>query len=240
MRKEQSFILYILTALLALFLVSCSHTKYVEIPVETIKTEYIQQIKYDSIYSRDSIYIQSRGDTVYINKTNYKYKYLLRTDTVCKTDSVPYPVRVEVEREVNKMIKGIDKYINDIETNINTDSKKLSHFKSLDQYNETMSNILVNQNLIVLSIKENISAMLDVQNNLNAKIEYQNQDVYKIFINFNSIIKTKDELNDITKKIGSYSSFSHTDIEALSNIISTHRKKSSFTFAPIIALLKKS
>ena len=28
--------------------------------------------------------------------------------------------------------------------------------------------------------------------------------------------------------------------EALSNIINTHRKKSSFTFAPIIALLKKS
>ena len=103
MRKEQSFILYILTALLALFLVSCSHTKYVEVPVETIKTEYIQQIKYDSIYSKDSIYIQSKGDTVYINKTNYKYKYLLRTDTICKIDSIPYPVRVEVEREVNKL-----------------------------------------------------------------------------------------------------------------------------------------
>ncbi|MEI0602964.1 methyl-accepting chemotaxis protein [Brachyspira alvinipulli] len=145
-----------------------------------------------------------------------------------------------IEREVNKMIKGIDKYINDIETNINTDSKKLSHFKSLDQYNETMSNILVNQNLIVLSVKENIAAILEVQNNLNSKIDYQNQDISKIFNNFNNMIKAKNELNDITKKIGNYSSFSHTDIEALSNIINTHRKKSSFTFAPIIALLKKS
>lgn len=127
-----------------------------------------------------------------------------------------------------------------MENNINNDSKKLSHFKSLEQYNEVMSNILVNQNLIVLSIKENISAMLEVQNNLNSKIEYQNQDVYKIFNNFNNVIKSKDDLNEITKKIGNYSSFSHTDIEALSNIINTHRKKSSFTFAPIIALLKKS
>ena len=103
-----------------------------------------------------------------------------------------------------------------------------------------MSNILVNQNLIVLSIKENISAMLEVQNNLNSKIEYQNQDIYKIFNNFNNVIKSKDDLDEITKKIGNYSSFSHTDIEALSNIINTHRKKSSFTFAPIISLLKKS
>ena len=51
---------------------------------------------------------------------------------------------------------------------------------------------------------------------------------------------TNQPFRIITKKIGNYSSFSHTDIEALSNIINTHRKKSSFTFAPIIALLKKS
>lgn len=145
-----------------------------------------------------------------------------------------------ISDEVSNITSNIDNLINEIENDITSDSKKLSNFKSLEQYNEVMANILVNQNLIVLSIKENISAMLDVQNNLNAKIEYQNQDVYKIFNNFNNIIKTKDELNDITKKIGSYSSFSHTDIEALSNIINTHRKKSSFTFAPIIALLKKS
>ncbi|WP_300368646.1 methyl-accepting chemotaxis protein [Brachyspira sp.] len=145
-----------------------------------------------------------------------------------------------ISKEINRISETIDKFILEIENNISTDSKKLSHFKSLEQYNEVMSNILVNQNLIVLSIKENVAAMLEVQNNLNAKIEYQNQDVYKIFNNFDNIIKAKDELNDITKKIGSYSSFSHTDIKALSNIINTHRKKSSFTFAPVIALLKKS
>ena len=145
-----------------------------------------------------------------------------------------------IAKEINKISDTIDKFIEEMENNINTDSKKLSNFKSIEQYNEVMSNILINQNLIVLSIKENISAMLEVQNNLNSKIEYQNQDVYKIFNNFNNIIKSKDELNEITKKIGNYSSFSHTDIEALSNIINTHKKKSSFTFAPIIALLKKS
>ncbi|WP_304331797.1 methyl-accepting chemotaxis protein, partial [Brachyspira innocens] len=121
-----------------------------------------------------------------------------------------------ISEEVSNISANIDNLINEIENDISSDSKKLSNFKSLEQYNEVMSNILLNQNLIVLSIKENITAMLDVQNNLNSKIEYQNQDVYKIFNNFNNIIKTKDELNDITKKIGSYSSFSHNDIEALS------------------------
>ena len=145
-----------------------------------------------------------------------------------------------IAKEINRIIDTIDKFIEEMENTINTDSKKLSHFKSLEQYNDVMSNILVNQNLIVLSIKENISAMLEVQNNLNSKIEYQNQDIYKIFNNFNNVIKSKDDLDEITKKIGNYSSFSHTDIEALSNIINTHRKKSSFTFAPIISLLKKS
>lgn len=145
-----------------------------------------------------------------------------------------------ITKEVNRISENIDKFIKEIENNINTDSAKLSHFKSIEQYNDAMSNILANQNLIVLSIKENISAMLEVQNNLNSKIEYQNQDVYKIFNNFNNIIKSKDELNEITKKIGNYSSFMHTDIEALSNIINTHRNKSSFTFAPIISLLKRS
>ena len=145
-----------------------------------------------------------------------------------------------IKEEVKKITDSIDALMIKIENDISSDAKKLSHFKSLEQYSEVMSNILSNQNSIVLSIKENIAAMLEVQNNLNAKIEYQNQDVYKIFNNFNNIIKVKDELDDIAKKIGSYSSFSHTDIEALSNIINTHRKKSSFTFAPIIALLKKS
>ena len=145
-----------------------------------------------------------------------------------------------MQKEINKIIEYIDSYIVDIENNINSESKKLTHFKLIEEYNESISNILSNQNLIVLSIKENILAIFDVQNNINSKIEYQNQDINKIFNNFDNIIKSKDQLNEIAKKIGSYSSFSHTDIETLSNIINSHKKKSSFTFAPIITLLKKS
>ena len=52
--------------LLLIIVISCkTTTKVVEIPVETIKTEYIEQIKYDSIYHKDSIYIMQKGTDHY-------------------------------------------------------------------------------------------------------------------------------------------------------------------------------
>jgi len=74
---------------------SC-RTQYV--PIETVKHDsvYINRIKYDSIYHKDSIYILVKGDTVY--KFQYKYQYrdkLIRdTVNVTKRDSIPYPVEV--------------------------------------------------------------------------------------------------------------------------------------------------
>ena len=57
------FLLFFLTTI-----ISCTTTKTIEVPVEAIKTEYIEQVKYDSIYSKDSIYIMQKGDTIYNNK----------------------------------------------------------------------------------------------------------------------------------------------------------------------------
>ena len=78
-----------------IWLCSCQ-TQY--IPVETVKTEhrYVDRVQYDSIYKHDSTMIYRDGDTVYLNKYNYLYKYLYlnRVDSFVKTDSiqVPYPV----------------------------------------------------------------------------------------------------------------------------------------------------
>ena len=47
---------YLCTLLLIMIISSCkTATKVVEIPVETIKKEYINSIKIDSVYVRDSI-----------------------------------------------------------------------------------------------------------------------------------------------------------------------------------------
>lgn len=87
---------------LAAILYSCKSTQYV--PVETIKrdTTYISQIKIDSIYHRDSIYVEHKGDTVYLSKYKYLYKYIEKHDTLWreKTDTIQvvYPVEAQLTK----------------------------------------------------------------------------------------------------------------------------------------------
>ena len=82
---------------------SCKQTEYIEVPVETVKTEYI--VKKDSVYLRDSInvFTEVKGDTVYINKIKYQLKESVRTDTLVRTASIPVVVKVKEYVEVNKL-----------------------------------------------------------------------------------------------------------------------------------------
>ena len=78
---------------MTLLLGSCKvKEKIVEVPIPQIKTEikYIDKVKYDSIYLKDSVYIIQKGDTVYNNKVayRYKYKYLKDTITINKADTI--------------------------------------------------------------------------------------------------------------------------------------------------------
>ena len=94
------------TLFLLLFLttiISCTSTKTIEVPVETIKTEYIEQVKYDSIYSKDSIYIMQKGDTIYNNKVQYLYKYKYLRDTINITDTIPKIVTVKDTQYINQL-----------------------------------------------------------------------------------------------------------------------------------------
>ena len=94
------------TLFLLLFLttiISCTTTKVVEVPVETIKTEYIEQVKYDSIYSKDSIYIMQKGDTIYNNKVQYLYKYKYLRDTINITDTIPKIVTIKDTQYINQL-----------------------------------------------------------------------------------------------------------------------------------------
>lgn len=99
----------ILIAVLLLILSSCTATKLVEvekpIPVETVRTEYINKLYRDSIFVHDSIDRYIKGDTVFQYKYKYIYKYFNRTDTICKTDSIQVPVKIKSTeiKEVNKI-----------------------------------------------------------------------------------------------------------------------------------------
>lgn len=86
-------------------MVSCATTKYVdrEVPVETVRTEYITKLQKDSVYIHDSIDRYIRGDTVYQMRYKYIYKYLTRTDTLVQQDTIEIPVKVTEVREVTKI-----------------------------------------------------------------------------------------------------------------------------------------
>ena len=101
-----------LVVTILLFLTSCGSVHYV--PVETVRTEYKikDSIRYDSIYRLDSVYIKEKGDTVFQEKYKYLYKYLFinKTDTVCKTDTirVPYPVEAKLTTWQKAKIRGFE------------------------------------------------------------------------------------------------------------------------------------
>lgn len=87
---------------LATILYSCKSIQYV--PVETTKrdTTYLSQTKIDSIYHRDSIYVERKGDTVYLSKYKYLYKYIEKRDTLWRekvdTIQVTYPVEARLTK----------------------------------------------------------------------------------------------------------------------------------------------
>lgn len=92
----------IIILLTTLLFTSCQSIRYV--PVENMKHDsiYINKIQHDSIYQRDSIYVDRTDDTIYIYKDSYIYKYKNLVDTIYigKTDSiqVPHPVEKQLNR----------------------------------------------------------------------------------------------------------------------------------------------
>ena len=101
-------------AMLAVMLVTltgCRSVKY--IPVTEYRDMYVSKtdsfIKTDSVYLHDSVTVFAKGETVYISKTRFKDRFKIiyntKTDTVAVHDSIPYPVKVEVEKRQSSIDK---------------------------------------------------------------------------------------------------------------------------------------
>lgn len=106
MERIKGILWGIMACILISLLSGCKSVQYV--PVETVKTDsvYIDRYLRDSIYQRDSVFVNrwTAGDTVYQDKVVWKYVYRdkVKYDTVSvlRSDSVrvPYPV----ERRLTK------------------------------------------------------------------------------------------------------------------------------------------
>lgn len=100
MGMVKGLLFIIIPCIMLSLLTGCKSVQYV--PVETVRTDsvYVDHYLRDSVYQRDSVFINrwTAGDTVYLDKVVWKYVYrdkvkydtvaILRSDTV----RVPYPV----------------------------------------------------------------------------------------------------------------------------------------------------
>lgn len=95
------FLLFVLT----IFVNACTSVK--EVPVKEVHTEQVvmTEIERDSIYIRDSIFVQAVADTVFYTRVQWRYRDRILRDTVriVRCDTVPSIVRVE--RELTRMEK---------------------------------------------------------------------------------------------------------------------------------------
>ena len=86
--------------LLSALCLSACKTQY--IPVESVRTEYRDRWRTDSVYARDSIFLAVKGDTVWMEKYITRYHDRVVRDSVLKTDSIPVPYAVEKKVYVEK------------------------------------------------------------------------------------------------------------------------------------------
>lgn len=116
MERIKGFLWGIMTCILISILAGCKSVQYV--PMETVRTDsiYVDRYQRDSIYQRDSVFVNRwiAGDTVYQDKVVWKYVYrdkikydtvaILRSDTL----RVPYPVEHKLTKweEVRLTVGG--------------------------------------------------------------------------------------------------------------------------------------
>lgn len=96
----------IIPYIILISLAGCKSVQYV--PMETVRTDsiYVDRYQRDSIYQRDSVFVNrwTDGDTIYQDKVVWKYVYrdkvkydtvaILRSDTI----NVPYPVECKLSK----------------------------------------------------------------------------------------------------------------------------------------------
>lgn len=91
--------IYALTCVV-LLAAACS-PRIVERFTTTHDTTYVERLRIDSLYQRDSVFVREKGDTVYIYTEKVRDRYRLLRDTVrlVQIDSVAYETVKEVKVE---------------------------------------------------------------------------------------------------------------------------------------------
>lgn len=70
----------------------------------SVRTEFVSQVKkiHDSIYLRDSVFVEKKGDTIYLNKWRTQYRERLIHDTLIVTKADTMRIKEVANKEVVK------------------------------------------------------------------------------------------------------------------------------------------
>lgn len=103
--KKNKYLVATIAILIYLYImfsfIGCTTTKYV--PIESVRTEYINKVEKDTVIINNDRVVKEKGDTVYIVNTKYVYKTKNKIDTILRIDTIPIIQEVEVIKEVNKL-----------------------------------------------------------------------------------------------------------------------------------------
>ena len=90
---------YLILLLIMYFFCEC-RTEYV--PIESVRYDsvMIEKLMRDSVFVRDSVYLQEKGDTIYKYKDRFVYVYKNRVDTFFAEKVRVVEVPVPVERKL--------------------------------------------------------------------------------------------------------------------------------------------
>jgi len=103
MKYKISIALKIILIALLLLIISGCKTKEIIVPTEKTVIEYRDQLRIDSVYNRDTLYLFTKNDTVYLQSIKWRERFKIDTVRYEKVDSIPY--FVEVTKEVNVLTK---------------------------------------------------------------------------------------------------------------------------------------
>lgn len=74
---------------------------------------FVYKEKVDTLLERDSVILQTKGDTVFVCEIKYRYKSRIVRDTIhtAKADTAYIPVEVPVEKEVERSLTLYQKFM---------------------------------------------------------------------------------------------------------------------------------
>jgi len=103
MKYKISIALKIILIAFLLLVISGCKTKEIIVPTEKTVIEYRDQLRIDSVYNRDTLYLFTKNDTVYLQSIKWRERFKVDTVRYEKIDSIPY--FIEVTKEVNVLTK---------------------------------------------------------------------------------------------------------------------------------------